>query len=508
MNKKAYNKARKNHYNVKVVKGNTDAYFKAEAKKAEAIEKAQAEAKENGTLKPSGIVVIANEKPEVIKDKKALMEAEKARLEHELQYEYKTLNAKRDKPYYMCGVSEDVSRRYDSIAVKAEAIQKINEDAEASEKAKEAKAMYNTCGAWLAETDTDKQYKPIDCLLWAFARKQKTREASAILDYTESGFRKDTNAYNDYRQECYVTLFEYAINNPTSDFGKALFLCMKKGIQAEFSKTHKYTRDSEGNTIVRFIDSLDKALDSEDSNGATLKDALPDTLSRPLDYDLIQAEKCEDVILTYTRNDIEENIIKEKAEGYTLKEIAFYSGETYDATAKRYERLKERAEAKAERIKEKKKAEYLERVAKAEAKHKANEPKTEVFHKTEVKPEVKPYDVPNTRKAFERMITRPAYHMVLAEGKKKSEVTYKTATRVKSAKGTNTKRIKSGTKTEKAKEVIVTYVEHKKPEAKPKYTSYSEDDKLVKRIAEADARKAEFKTWEKENEKWCAKVYG
>ena len=495
--KKNYNRARKNHYNLITVKGNTEAYLNASEKRAEAKAEAQTEAKKAGSLKPKDIVIISSEKPEVITNKSDLMKAEKARLESELNYERKHLNANRNKPYYMSSVSIETAKRYDSIAIKTEAIQRINEETEAEAEAKKAVTMYETCGQWLSEPEAEKQYKPIDSTLWAFARKQKTMQAKHILTYTENGFRKNSLEYEDYKQTCYLTLFEYAIENPSAEFGKALFICMKNGIYAEWRKMHNPTKDEDGKTIERIIDSLEKPFDSSEPESGSLKDALPDTFAKPLDYDLIQNEECERIYDLCKGS--EAVYLSDLADGYNVKEIAYFNGTNYDTIQKQIYRAKKRI------AKDLRKESELNEVANEVARQmknvvlrKAYEPsEPDFYHNMScVVPfmeDVKPYDIPNTCEAFERMINKPLMYAKVMDSNKRSKRTY-----VKAKDGSEAKRIKP--------EAEVSYIAKAKPEAMPKYSEY-DNDGLKARIHKADIKKAECEAWEAVNTSYCKKLY-
>lgn len=492
-----YNRARKPHYNLIIVKGNSEAYLKASEKRAEAKAEAQAEAKKAGSLKPENIVVIASEKPEVITNKSDLMKAEKARLLSELEYERKHLNAHRNKPYYMASVSLETARRFDSIAIKTEAIQRINEETEAETEAKKAKTMYKTCGEWLAEPEAEKQYKPIDSTLWAFARKQKTMQAKHILTYTENGFRKNSLEYEDYKQTCYLVLFEYSIENPNAEFGKALFTCMKKGIYEEWRKMHNPTKDEDGKTIERIVDSLEKPLNANDAESGSLKDALPDTYAKPLDFDLIQNEACERVYDLCKGS--EAVYISDLADGYNVKEIAYFNGSNYDTIQKQIYRAKKRIEKDLRKESEiNATANEVAYKLKQTVLRKACEPsEPEFYHNmSHVLPfmeSVKAYEVPNTCDAFKAMINKPLVYASVKDANKRTKRTY-----IKAKDGSEAKRIKP--------EAELIHVAKEKPEAKPKYSEY-DNEALKARIRKAEVKKAECEAWEAVNASWCTKVY-
>ena len=486
MNKKAYAEAKKSHYNVKVV---TDASHTEYFAKVKAEEKAEEKR---------------------IASKADLYGMRKNELEYSIDYHNKYIRTHAGS--LESGWNENCESHFSDIETEAEALKAIAEDDDLKQLEK-ITARFETCADWLACKPEDIE-KPIECELWHFCRKQNTKESIDCMVFSKSGRRQNTERYRDYKQECLMFLFERAINNPSENFQTALYESVKDGMYSEWSKYHRQVQvkkpDGTITTKVREIDSIDKPLDMEESESATIKDALPDTLAKPLDFDLIQAEKCEKVIVTFTRNDDEERTLIDLVEGYNLKESAFYAGREYKAVTKQYERLKARANERVERWKTEADVEAEARKAKAEAKRiadsKAEMEARKSYHKTEVKPEVKPYEMPDNVKAFERMINRPMYYMSISDGSRK-KATYVTAERVK-RNGKNTKRIKHGSTELRRPEAIVSYVEHEKPEAKAKFSSYfAEDDKINIRIAEADARKAEALKWETKNASYCKKAY-
>lgn len=470
-----YNRARKPHYNLIIIKGE-------DAKRLTA--KAESE---------------ALAKPETIKGKADINKAETARLINELEYERKQLNAHRNKPYYMASVNEETAKRYDSIAVKTEAVQRLAFEAIAEADLKESITRYETCADWLAETDASKQYKPIDCLLWNFARKQRTVEAKAILTYTENGLRKNGNAYEDYRQECYLNLFEYALENPETDFAEAVFTCVKKAIGNEFRKTHKFTKEN-GKTVVRVIDSIDRPIEDEKASGRTLKDALPDTYAKPLDYDMMQTEACERIFDLCKGS--EAVYISDLADGYNCKEIAYFNGKSHDSIRQTISRAKRRI---AKEYRNTSDIEYTANEVAHKLKsviiRKAMTPgDPEFYHDmshvvpfmSNEKPE---YPLFNSD-AFKRMIEKPIYCNRIASGKE-----------CKSIMKVNTDgKLASGYHIIKTASASVEAVKIEVPESKPKY-SECDNEKLLADIRKADIRKAEIETWEAENSGYVKKLY-
>lgn len=471
-----YNRARKPHYNLIIVKGE-------DAKRLTA--KAEAE---------------ALAKPETIKGKADVNKAEKARLISELEYECKQLNAHRSKPYYMASVNEETAKRYESIAVKTEAVQRLDFEDIAEAETREAVTRYETCADWLAEADANKQYKPIDCLIWNFARKQRTVEAKAILTYTENGLRKNGNAYEDYRQECYLNLFEYALENPETDFAEAVFTCVKKAIGIEFRKTHKFTKDENGKTIVRTIASIDTPIEDDKASGRTLKDALPDTYAKPLDYDLVQAEACKRIYDLCKGS--EAVYLNDIADGYNCKEIAYFNGKSHDAVRQTISRAKKRVGAD---IRKNRDIEYTANEVAHKLKsviiRKAMTPgDPEFYHDmshvvpfmSSEKPE---YPLFNSD-AFKRMIEKPIYCNRIASGNECKAI-MKINTDGKLASGYHI--IKTASASVKAVKIEV-------PKSKPKY-SECDNEKLIADIRKADIKKAEIETWEAENSGYVKKLY-
>ena len=469
MNKKGYLKAKKNHYNVKIIKG----------EHAEALtRKAEAEAKA---------------KPEVIRNKADLMQDEKSRLLYSIEYKRTQTSALRKA--LTRGFTEAEAKRFKSIEVEVEAVQRIDAEAEAEAEAKTAIARYETCADFIAEAEAEKMYKPIDAMLWAFCRKQKTREALAIMEYTENGLRKNLLAYEDYKQTCFMILFEYCLEKPENSFAEALYLCMKKGIYEEWAKTHKRMKNADGTESVRIDLSLEAPFDASEPESGSLKTALPDTLSKPLDFDIIQAEACERI---YDKCKGSEAVyIADLADGYNCKEIAYFNGKSHDAIRQTVSRAKKRIAKDLHKEAEARKAEAEARKAEAEASRKACEPcEPEFYHDmSHVVPfieSVKPceYPLPNAE-AVNNTFNRATYSVCIMDGKRTKRTYVK-------PDGSTENKVKP--------EAVLNYVKHEKPEAVRKYSTY-DNEKLIADIRKADIKRAKREAWEAENASYCAKLY-
>ena len=473
MNKKNYNRARKNKYNVKVVKN---------ASLSEYMRKVEAEAK-------------AEEKR--IATKAELFGIRKAELEYSLAYN--ETYVRKHSGSLADGWSEECTSHFEAMEAEAEALQALQAQAEDLAELEKVTARFNTCAEWLACAPEDIE-KPIECELWHFCRKQRTRESIDCMTFSKSGTRQDTQRYQDYKQECLACLFEYAIGHPQGNFQEALYLSVKKGLYSEWGKWHKLTKvkmsDGTKKTIERSIDSLDKPLDSEDGESATLKDSLPNTLAKPLDFNLVQAE-AEALILSFTRGKEAEDLLS-VAEGYTLKEISFFNGEKYDTTKKRFERMKKRvAEDLHKEAEENAIALEVANKLKKTIWSKAITPEEpEAYHKTECKP-CKPceYNISGAE-AFKRMMSKPlSYNRVISGSGSKAIM-----------KVNNDSKLASGYHIIKTTSASLEKVKVKAPEAKAKYSEY-DDDGLKLRIHKAEVKKAEYETWELENASYCKKLY-
>lgn len=473
MNKKGYNEARKNHYNVKVVK---------EASLTEYMRKVEAEAK-------------AEEKR--IATKAELFGVRKAELEYSLSYNEKYI--RKHSGSVADGWSETCSSYFEAMEAEKEALQALEAQAEDLKKLESVTARFETCAEWLACNVEDIE-KPIECELWHFCRNQRTREAIDCMTFSKSGARQDTQRYPDYKQECLMYLYEYAINHPEDNFQKALYLSVKDGLYSEWSKWHKLKKvkasDGTKKTVERVIDSLDKPLDSEDSESATLKDSLPNTLAKPLDFNLVQAE-AEARILSYTRGKEAEDL-KSVADGYTLKEVSFYNGEKYDTTKKRFERMKKRvAEDLHKEAEENIIALEVASKLKKTIWSKAITPEEpEAYHKTECKP-CKPceYNIASAE-AFKRMINKPLVYNRVVSGSGSKAI----------MKVNNDSKLSSGYHIVKTASASLETVKAQAPEAKAKYSEY-DNDGLKARIHKAEVKKAEYELWELKNASYCKKLY-
>lgn len=470
---KNYNRARKNNYNVKVVK---------EASLSEYMRKIEAEAK-------------AEEKR--VATKAELFGMRKAELEYSLSYNEKYI--RKYSGNIADGWNETCTSHFDAMETEKEALQALEAQAEDLKKLESVTARFETCAEWLA-CDTEDIEKPIECEIWHFCRKQRTREAIDCMTFSKSGARQDTQRYPDYKQECLMHLYEYAINHPEDNFQKALYLSVKNGLYSEWSKWHKLTKvkasDGTKKTVERVITSLDTPLDSENSDSATLKDSLPNTLAKPLDFNLVQAE-AEARILSFTRGKEAEDL-KSVADGYTLKEVSFYNGEKYDTTKKRFERMKKRvAEDLHKEAEENSIALEVAEKLKATIWSKAITPEEpEAYHKTECKP-CKPceYNV-SSAEAFKRMINKPLVYNRVVSGSGSKAI----------MKVNNDSKLTSGYHIVKTASASVETVKAQAPKAKAKYSEY-DNATLKANIRKAEVKKAECETWEARNSAWCAKVY-
>ena len=455
MNKKGYNKARKSRYNIIVEKGDT-----AKAK----IEKMEADKPKDFTIRTFDDM----KKSVVASNTKAIKQID-AKLANE---------RKRDSQRWMPETSEkekklSESRKtlYDSIIgwKEAEAVHDIDR----------SRTLYGTLADWLAENKPEKMLIPIHCELWHFCRKQRTRESIDCMTYSDNGFKKITQYYEDYMQSILAVLVEMAIDNPEDNFGDALAIATKKGMYNCFSDHHYFTKEESENgkkkTVAHTWKSTDKPLNDETSTCLSdlIKDPFANTEAKAIArYNKSIGYKPYDYIIEKCKDDLEIAICEGIANGYTYKQIATFSGTNEQTCKNKVHRMKKRfqIERQAERTERAKaEAEKPETVRKPEA--------IKACYHPWYKPEL--HNVPNTVDSFKKAVGNGSLAIV---------TTY------------NVMATEAGTATATATETIT-------EKAVNGGTAEHIDYMLEKRIVKADIKQAEIAMHERSNMAYYNKLY-
>ena len=408
MGKKEYNKARKNRYNLVVFKGE-DARHKIDL------------LEEN---KPDGFCAIRNRedmKKSAIKSAQLGIAYMDAVLAHNREY-----------------MTEDTKEALETIESRNIVYNgitgwEITEDAEKADN----KKYYVTLADWLAEKDGSLIYVPIHCYLWKFCRTQKTREAVDCMEYTDKGKKKPSDHYEDYVQTIACILVEMALDNPNDSFSDALYIATKKGLNDCFKTFHHVEKEKqEDGTRKNAVNDplrLDAPIKEDDPKSATLKESLPVAYSKPLDAEMIEKETIE--FYKGLVKESEKETIFSLADGYTVKEISDYTGDTPEAIYKRRNRCRDRIR------KELRKASRIEKEISSMLSETENKPETARMPETwkfadpdklridsslsreYYKPEA-PHAGSNTIKEFENMVKRPTVKLVVTEAGKRSKREY------------------------------------------------------------------------------------
>lgn len=491
MNRKGYNKAKKSHYNINVIKG------KKAKELIDCLAEKQPAAAGNitdfHTMKKS----VINSSYNAIKYKNAL------------------LDYKREKNGYMEDVTGKEAAIYAARDVNVDAV-RIWSDMEENELQK-AINRFETCAQWLASNGKETM-EPAERMLVKLCKTQRTREAVECMEVTGNGRYKKTAHFEDYLQECLLALTEYALNNPNDKFSDALFVSVKKAMYAYWSSRHyrQQETDETGKTVTVVKDKngvpvLDKDIEDEKGNSATLKEALPDTYAKPLDYNVICEDKFSELMENVKPHETETALLI--ASGHTQKEAAELQGISAPAVNKQLKAIKKRI------VKKKQLAKKIEKEIQSmlqETKeypripehwtrcsyHKTMQHSFENVRKNRIKQhkfsdrKQVVYNVPNTVKQFENACNRAIVSQYVVDTNKRTKRLY----------GNNGQHPDVAYKCKLVPDVVQT-VKHPEPLTLAGTNDYKPDVKTRKRLQEIAINETGRAAAYNRNKRYCDKLY-
>lgn len=99
---------------------------------------------------------------------------------------------------------------------------------------------------WLAATKRNNEnliYEPIERMIYKLSHKLKhDRRDRDIFIFTEDGKIKHSQNYDDYKNACFITLYEYCLTHPNDNFSDTMNLIIPKCLDDTFRLMHGSTK--------------------------------------------------------------------------------------------------------------------------------------------------------------------------------------------------------------------------------------------------------------------------